>query len=202
MPSLIIPPGYAMVVFRFRLALDPEEIVCTLGVDASAAGGDAQLIADRSVGAFGDAFPAAAMGTAWTFVGTSVTLGTDGGDPVLAERIVNTAGTTSSVASPPSNCAILVRKLSSFGGRRNKGRFYWPCFGLNETNVNPNGVLDTTQLNQQQANFDNFYDSLIEDDVLALPPVIFHSAEPVLPTPVTQFSVQPLLATQRERMRH
>ena len=145
----------------------------------------------------------AEMYPTWTFVGTDVYVGQDGGDPVIGSWRVNAVGTRTLAAQPPNNCAVLIQKRSALGGRKNRGRFYFPPMSLGESAVNENGVITGATLTGLQANFTEWF-GYLNAGLSGGPtykPVILHTIAPFTPTPVTSFVVQAQIATRRKRMR-
>lgn len=197
--ALVIPPGFAQHRLRYRLTNDPEEMIITLGTEIGELT-DPNLLASAIFNLASTTISGAAeMYPTWTFVGVDTYIGQDGGDPTIGTYNGNLVGTRTVAAQPPNNCAVLIRKTSAFGGRRNRGRFYFPPMSLGETAVNENGVIAGPTLTGLQANFTEFYDQLVFDDLYN--PVILHSVAPFTPTPVTAFQVQAQIATRRKRMR-
>jgi hypothetical protein len=113
------------------------------------------------------------------------------------ERIINIPGSIVSSTVTP-NVAVLVRKNTVLGGRRNRGRFYWP--GLRETDVDEAGFVLTTRRTDLQADFDAFLSGLTLADIT---PVVLHGEAQgeLAPVPIASFSVDPRVATQRRRLR-
>lgn len=192
--TLVIPPGYAQAAFRFSLTGDPEVMVTTVGVNMDSFSGTAVESAEALAAHWLDAFGAAGYPSTWQFRGVVLRVGQDGGPPVIAEAPRNVAG-TASLNCLPNNCAILVRKQSDLGGRAGRGRFYLPPCYLSEANVNNNGVIDSAGLPNLQTAMDDVFTGfnwvILHDDV----------GPPIVPTPITGFSVQSQIATQRRRMR-
>lgn len=110
-------------------------------------------------------------------------------DPVLA----GTAGT----APLPNNCAVLVAKISTSGGRRNRGRMFIPCPA--EPAVDGAGTLSTGERGAWQTAMDDW----IDGESLAGwgAPALLHQTPPYTPTTITNLVVRGKIATQRRRMR-
>lgn len=108
-----------------------------------------------------------------------------------------TGSFTGGVSSPgaSSQVAYLVRKNTGLGGRRGRGRMYLP--GVNEAAIGSDGVLDSTFLGELQDEVDEFVGSL---SLASLPMVVLHD-DATAPTAVTTLVVQPVVATQRRRLR-
>lgn len=115
---------------------------------------------------------------------------------------VNVVGTLSTASSQmPQNCAILVQKRTATPGRRGRGRMYWP--GLVESEVNAVGTLDGISIGRMNTML-NSWKATITSSPQLLQPVLFHS-EGATPAPgpsiITSFTVSPVMATQRRRLR-
>jgi hypothetical protein len=118
--------------------------------------------------------------------------------PLLVVAVESTSarndyGGSANSAAP--NVAVLVRKITGFAGRRNRGRFYVP--GVEEDNIDGAGVLDTTSLGQWQSAATGWFNSMV---TAGFDPVINHDDLSVLTT-VTAYTVQAKCATQRRRLR-
>lgn len=138
----------------------------------------------------------AAMLNGWTFQGVQATK-TVGGEPTVGEHmvpIVGTGGGTGTVL----NSAILIRKNTAAGGRKNRGRMFFPPFNLEELSIAISGVLAPAFTASVQILLDDWHEDL---SVFEAPPWLFHSDPADAPTPITSFSIQSLAATQRRRMR-
>ena len=195
--GVVIPVGYAQMNMRWSVAGDAEFMYCTLGVQ------------DRT-GVRSPATVAAALGTAWdasTFTtaanmlagysaGTLIsTVMTDTG-PLTFETGTAVAG-TGAAGTLPNNCAVLARKITAAGGRRNRGRIFLPPGYLNESAINQVGTIDPAGVTTYQALLTSLGNELNTQD---FDEVLFHSNGGT-PTQILSFLVQPKLATQRTRMR-
>jgi len=100
------------------------------------------------------------------------------------------------------NTALLVTKNTSLGGKRGKGRMFVP--GLSEGDVANNGIVLAGPLAGFQTSWNA---ALTQLQSLTLLPMLLHSYDPALgqspqvPTEVTSFVPQALIATQRQRLR-
>lgn len=91
--------------------------------------------------------------------------------------------------------SVLIRKRTSSGGRRHRGRFYLP--GLIESGVDPGGLLSGDTPAAFQDGADDFLAALA---TAALPMVILHF-DATDPTTVISLDVDARVATQRRRLR-
>lgn len=129
----------------------------------------------------------------------TVSIGMDtGGTEFTAEDPSTQAGTGGGTHMPP-NVALLVRKTSQLRGRRNRGRMYLPMI-LGDGEVDDLGNITAGRVSSLQTAFDNVLldlDGRSPDSNM----VILHSSAPTTPTTVFTLVVDPLVATQRRRLR-
>jgi hypothetical protein len=97
----------------------------------------------------------------------------------------------------PQNCALLVRKNTGLAGRKGKGRMYIPAI-LAEGNVDAVGNIDAGTVAALQGHMNDFYGHL--NDITNVSTALLHG-DGSDPTFITGFSVQPVIATQRRRLR-
>lgn len=195
--GVIIPLNASQLTFKFALEGDIEEQVITLGLEETV-GADPEAFAVHAYtvsSASGMPFNPAGMMTPYTFLGVSCTTMTGSG-PVTFEELDPETGTAG--GNPlPSNCALLVKKNTGLGGRRNRGRFFVPLFGLTDANVDPLGNINT--LTATQVIYSAWYDALQANSTL--PPVALLHSDGGPATAITSFTVDGRIATQRTRMR-
>lgn len=202
--SVVIPPGFASASVEMRASGDPDPWYITFGVDVSVAAGDTEAVFDTISDAWTNSFgPNLAIGMATTAY--TLTIGSDGPDNLILRRDVNQPG-TSDTGKLPQNCALLVRKVSALGGRKNRGRFFVPGV-LNEGQVDNVGVIAPALVDAFNVASALMLSNLELGGATSSTPapmVILHNpglgSLPV-PTPVTDLSVSPVIATQRRRLR-
>ncbi len=197
----ILPAGFGEVLHSLILSGDPEPMAITYGVafDAAAPADAQDTVEDLH---------AAAASTLLSIVHSSYTLqqtelrfvvGELG--PVQIAITVNPIQAGGTAAPLPQNSAALVHKRSTTAGRRNRGRFYLP--GLGEGAVDGTGRINATDLAFQQNLVNNFLAGVRAAGSI-LDMVILHSsgisAAPA-PTTVQTLNVDPVIATQRRRLR-
>jgi len=194
-----IPVGYTQAVYVFRGPGAIKNSTMTLGLHYGTSA-DVPDIAgaayDLVTAGTGDNLcEAASMVVGWQFLGTDVTYMDESG-PLIASYRETVVGTKS--GSPlPTNCAFLVSKSSATGGRAGRGRWFVPPFMLGESGIDGNGVIDSGIMATLQGYLDVVMAQALAIDIN---PVILHSGAG-LPAPITAMTLQPLLATQRRRMR-
>ena len=197
--GVIVPEGFSNVTLLWLSNGAPRYKTISFGVTGPIADpDDAQTIADNMFGYFtaaGRPCVAANMVNTWSFEGVSVTQTVDG-FPVLGQHFVHIQGTKTG-PSDSSNTAMIVKKRTSAGGRRNRGRMFMPAAALDETVIDQNGFISAASVTLLQAMWDSVYGAIVGALYI---PVLFHSDGGV-PTGVTQFSVESQVGTQRRRMR-
>lgn len=192
--TLVIPPGYAQVAWRFSLVDDPEPMITTCGAAVSGFGGG-QDAADSLADLFcPTAFTAAGISISYVYLGARLAVGQDGGPPVIFEAVRSIAG-SASAATVPQNCAFLVRKTTGTGGRSGRGRMFMPPFATGEDAVSAAGVLSLAAAEFIQGEIDTLFGGFS--------PYLLHdsSGTDTTPTPVTAMTLERQLATQRRRLR-
>jgi hypothetical protein len=135
-----------------------------------------------------------------------------GGDGSNVPLLVTAAGAAiaggSAITTLPPNCAMLVKKTTSLGGRHNRGRCYIP-FILSEGNVSENGTLSGALITGIQPSLDTFLAQLGTDSTgMHIENRVFDTSGPkpfvternISVAAVTGFKVETLIATQRRRL--
>jgi hypothetical protein len=188
----VIPVGFAEVCGRMSLAGDAEEMCVIFGIDNVAPFN--QTHAD-TVSTITGTFLRDVISNVYTYNGATISVGNDGGSIIWESTAGNGTGTTGA-AAVPQNTALLFRKTSATGGRKGRGRMYTP--GVNELVVSSDGRIASVDLAA--------YNDAAELFVLQLaiannPMVILHSDPLDAPSVVTNLQCQPLVATQRRRLR-
>ncbi len=197
--GIIVPEGYSNVSFVHQIDGSIKQAVASVGCFKVLSGDpDPTEIANDFWGyATNVAGPciAAAMSDAWTFVGVSVTSTVDG-LPLTGQKFTSVAG-SSSGDSVMLNTSVLITKNTAAGGRKNRGRMYWPpsiCFeGSADSagNITGGNEVDFTNM------FEHIRTAAQDDDYVL---TLFHS-DATTPTPIISLSCESRLATQRRRMR-
>lgn len=192
-----IPEGFGIFSVKMACQGDPEPMVTTCGYSPTglSPAETALLVWDAGVDA--SLLSPTANSSSWTQLGVAVTFN-DGGNMVLAENPRNSQGSGIGAVTVPPNCAILVKKVTDTGGRKHRGRFFWPPSFLDAGDVTPAGYLESAAVTNHGEKFDQFLAALILGGVQ---PVVLHSSLLDAPTEITSFQMQTQLATQRKRLR-
>ena len=179
--GVVIPAGFGLLSFHTLTTLDPEEMLWTVGVDLSAVTNPQDVADDASATWTDNLAPLTSSivvlnrtvlkvgpsSTGPTFENTDTIPGTDGG------------------ALLPPNSAVLVRKLTSLGGRGGRGRAYLP--GISSIS----GSLDSS----------GAFSGAAASAVSAGAPLVLLHSDSTAPTLISSFDCEPKIATQRRRLR-
>lgn len=196
----IIPIGFGQARLIFQLAGRPAGYVVTHGYDAAVSGGDfdatvaAENIRDQWQDPDGPVV-SGMMLQGYTFAGVETTEMTATG-PITGSAQASLAGTLSGAPLPP-NCAMLITKLTGRGGRKGRGRMFFPPFLFTENSVDALGNINADLGPSFQAMFDAVIEALTTG---GYPPMLLHD-DATPPTAITGFRISTRLATQRRRMR-
>lgn len=198
MPS--IPAGYLESTFLFSLAGSTHQMAWTMGWDDDDFTTDSptQMATDLYNAYVGTGKPieAANLVVPWSFLGVRVTKQLESG-PLSGEKLTTVTGTA--VASPLTpNVCTLWQKLTGEGGRRNRGRAFIPPYAPGESSVDGLGVINSGVVTATQSLYNAF---LTAASGSGYSPMLFHSEAPFTPTPIVNFNLQPVVATQRRRLR-
>lgn len=202
--TLIIPQDYAAVVQSLRWSGDPEPMAVTYGVsiDTVAPPVDPAALASGLQARFAaDILPL--MASVITLNGCEVRWqnAAPPAPPVIAFDPGSAAGGNVGTYLP-QNSAFLVHKRTSFAGRVGRGRLYFP--GVNEDQVNNNGTLDGAALTSWNTALNTWL-----SDILVVPGcngmVLLHddggAGAALPPYAISTLQMDPVIATQRQRLR-
>lgn len=192
-----IPVGFGLAQLRFIAAGASRESLTTFGYDATVTDPalNAQTITDCFTLAGRPLIPTQIQ-EGWSYLGVRVTEN-HGTGPVTGEAADLQDGIMTGGPMPP-NTAVLIRKTTASGGRRNRGRMFVPPIYPAETNVGPLGTIADTQVDNMQTWWSAAFTALV---VAGVAPYILHSEPPFTPTEITGWVVQDRVATQRRRLR-
>lgn len=191
------PPGYADISVRLTHASNPRPAYITFGVNPVDT--DPIIVANKvSLALMGAAAFTGKLDSNVSITGVRASLGTDGGEDLVGENTGIGPGTMS-IVSLPGNCAVLIHKMTTRGGRRGRGRMFVP-WCVDEGNVDEPGIISAGAVSGIQLAWDTVLASLVTQTV---PMVLLHgpgNTTPGPPDPVTSLRVDPLISTQRRRL--
>lgn len=185
-----IPVGFAQATFIFTGAAAPNGAATTLGLDpvSSDPVDIAELLASAWAANIDAVFSAnLQLSSILVKMGPNET-----GN--FHELAVGNVGAVSGSCDPP-NTAWLIHKITATGGRRGRGRMFIP--GVFAANTNDAGVIDSGTFTALTSSWDAFYEDLVSNNV---PPALLHS-DSTPPYAITGLTVDPVVATQRRRLR-
>lgn len=189
---LVIPEGFSEVALTFSGVALPFQAVCTFGVDQPDADPPSELL-DLLEAELPDLMNA----TCTSDVQISNLHVKQGpvSTGVFADRGVNIVGNQAS-DSPPQQTALNVRKITNEGGRKGRGRMFWP--GYPESVLGDDGTFGGSALDQFNDAFEAFRTALDAADNTM---VLLHSDPGVAPTVITELSVGSRTITLGQRNR-
>jgi hypothetical protein len=201
--ALIIPVGFAQVILPMKHSALARTAVITYGIDVTDAAGDFAVAADDQVLKFDNAWTSE-LDSNVTVGPATLRVGQDGGDPLAVEGSVTAAGDESAAMLPP-NCNLLVKKSTSLGGRRGRGRCFIPWV-VQDAACDEVGNIDGTSLGVRIADAETWLANLagVAPGTYESPMYLLHDSrgagtEPA-PTLVTGVTCPALIAVQNRRI--
>jgi hypothetical protein len=194
---MAIPNGFAEVWFRWELAGDPQPMYTHIGYSPS--GPITQSAVDAGFLAWQTAWRAEVV-PATVLIGGHILVGDSEGAVRFDSAVPPLAGTASG-NQVVQNTAVLCRKLTGVGGRRNRGRMFGPA--PLEDHVSSDGVMSATGREAWRVNFEALLPGGAIHTAFGFldDPVLFHDTGSQTPTPITDLIVDLRVATQRRRLR-
>lgn len=205
-----LPDGYANVRFLYDGPGLLNVEGSSLGVATSET--DPNTIASEVADLWNDAIQqdGARLADSYTYIGTTVTLGDD--DEVYGLGVATrSVGGTQGGASPPPNVSKMLRKRTGLLGRKYRGRMYLPAGLLFEVEITDAGLINSGVITGENASLEDFHAAMI---VAGYTPALIHqygtyvnsigvtvTVAPLDPTPITAITADPLVSTQRRRLR-
>lgn len=194
---IVVPEGYGIASLNYTLVGDPQPMSVTFGVFSNGGPPPDELAATIDGVATTSGFcTATRLNDGYTYVGVEVRYMAPGGFITYVEG--NSVEGTRPQSPVISNTSVLVKKVTQLGGRRNQGRMYLPAAYASVAETTAAGGLLSDALTALQEVATDFKEALLTADIDM---VLFHSEAPTEPTLITGLQVQPILATQRRRMR-
>jgi hypothetical protein len=202
----IIPVGHGNVVFSLRLASDPQDMAVTIGIRVE---GEFTLnaLAAYLHDSFGDHIMNQ-MANVYTLVRTEVQFRLSAEEDLAIGIATGDRVGAGTAVVIPQNSAFLVHKRTARAGRRGRGRFYLP--GVQEAAVDAIGALTSGTVTGWQTSLNLFLDRLSNstEPSFETTPVLLHqdvegdgSEVAELPDVITALVMDPIIATQRRRLR-
>lgn len=190
---VLIPAGFAQVTFTFNNGGAPRPAQVTFGIDIP----NDNTVED-TLDAMDDVTLTDLVQLTCTNDVTLTNIHVKHGPVVsgpFGDRAVAIVGAQAS-DTPPSMAALNVVKQTQTGGRRGRGRMFWP--GFPENVLLDNGSFDAASLTQFNDAFNDWRTNL--DGLLHTMVLLHHSGDPT-PSVITSLSVGSRPVTQRRRNR-
>lgn len=191
-----IPAGFAQANFRFGGPAVPTGAEMTMGLDIALWGSSPTALATALAADWTTAVMAGLQTNKIGLTQIEVKFGpTATGPSGIWAGSIN--GTKTGDGAPPATCA-LISKLTAFGGRSGKGRWYLP--GLAESDINNSGQLENAFITGANVALLAFLNAVEARDVTLV--ILHNPGSPLtIPTPIDALIVQQQVATQRRRNR-
>lgn len=196
---LIIPPGFAQVIMPVKHAGSAREAMFTYGIDVSDAAGDYDAAADTCVNLWINNF-AGNFDSEVVLGPATLRVGQDVGDPLSVEGSVTGPGTRTAASAPSCN-ALLVKKQTSQGGRRGRGRMFLPWV-ISESAINEVGMIDSGVVTTFASGLSSVRTGH-SGTGQALVMVLLHgtgTSPTVAPSVINELRPDPLIGVQRRRL--
>lgn len=194
--AVVIPPGFAQASVEHWLTGYNRPAVTTWGVQVlgTPAGGPTEM-AQRFQDAYITAF-AARTDSNVRIRSTRLVIGQDAAEPLVGVADNGAVGASSRSSTAPA-LALMVTKQTGLGGRRNRGRVYFP-WAVSDDAVAENGAVNDVTLNAWDGSLASFL-GLLDVDSYFGDLHVLHGPFLGPPTPVTGLQANPTIRTQKQR---
>lgn len=195
--ALDVPEDYATVLHSIALTGMSRRMAVTYGIEFGSFGGTPDELAQSVQDVF------------WPEIGGQMDIDFELEETIVRANIgapdpytsiaTGPGGGALSNSTPPVNVAVLVKKITSSGGRRNRGRMFLPGV-VSEGAVSESGIISSGAVAALQGACTSFLDLLVTNGT---PMYVLHNDPPVGvdPAPVIVLQVDNVVATQRRRLR-
>lgn len=193
-----IPPDYLQCTQEFLMSGAPHPFMVVTGHQWNTAiSPDTMAATLKTVYTDRGFTPTSGFGSNWSLGRTRVLCNDGSAVLKIGESPTIITGTGAATANTISSGCVLIQKRTGSSGRKFRGRMYVPTYNIPEGNINPAGIIDNAQVTALQTMWSDFLTDLVTADAAL---VLLHSGVES-PTIVASLAVQPMLATQRRRMR-
>jgi hypothetical protein len=196
-------PGFADCSLEIRLGTYPRPAFVTFGVNADSPNpADTAATISGGINVAGSLKTVLAVGA--KFTGIRVSMGTDGAEDVVGFEALNITGTYANLTAP-ANCAALIHKRTARGGRRGRGRWFFP-WSIADSEVDEAGIVLAARVTAISAACEVFRQHMA---TAGEPMVVLHSTSApgvVHPTTagppdvITSMNCDSVVGTQRRRL--
>lgn len=190
--TLNIPAGFANVIFGYRSPVGGKGCSTAIGFDLPSTLDGAQFLTAFTALSATDLGPHCGVG--WSL--TSF---------VMEDNVSRFEQDFESPGSAPSNppapnTSLLFKKTTGLRGKAFQGRMYVPGGYCDEGEISSGGIIDNTTHDEIEA----LWQGALADMLTALGGdnlCLFHNNPATAPTVLTDLSLEPMIATQRRRLR-
>lgn len=201
--ELIIPVNCMECTLSWSMSGKSNPITSTIGVRAGTATDFASILDELCEGLTntGSYCSAGYMNIGWTFEGATGIANVAGVLEGFSSSGAPVAGTVGGGNGMIVSSAFLLQKRTARIGRHFRGRMYLPVVGIQEGSVNTMGVIADSVYGDARTAIGIATAFWLASTTWQ--PVLLHTDTVVTPgyTPITAFSPQQKLATQRRRLR-
>lgn len=201
--SVLIPNGFAQITLPLQHVSGSHVGAVVFGVQFDDPISEGQDLCDKMTLDYNETV--GVRSDAGVLIGPAIArVGSASGTPVSFVGALQEEGDLTGDVEP-SSVAVLARKVTLTGGRRGRGRIYFPWI-LPHDKVDDVGQIDPTFKVTLQGMCDDWMTLLssARGGVQATPMVLLHEEEgstpPGTPSSVTGLIVQSLIGTQRRRL--
>lgn len=194
--TVVIPPGYAQASVEHWLAGYNRPAVTTWGMRVTGVpAADATYLANHFQGLYIEAFKPRTDANV-RIRSTRLVVGQDAGEPLVGVADNGDVGASSRESTAPA-LALMVDRNTGLGGRRNRGRVYFP-WAVSDTEVNEMGAVGNTSLTAWNTSLTEFLD-LLDTSPFIDQLYLLHGVGLGAPTPITGLQANPTIRTQKQR---
>nr|CRY97706.1 hypothetical protein [uncultured prokaryote] len=201
---LNVPPGFAIATINVVGPIGTPNFATTIGVTMSDGFGSLVDLANTVHLAYTVEF-SDIMSSQLSCTGVSLFLTGDNGNGSIESDNVPVQG-SNSAATAMIGMAAIAQKRTTRLGRTGRGRMFLPGV-IKETEVDESGRIVAAALTKIETRADDFLANLNAENSARVAfdtpagPVLLHSSASIDPTPITNFSVNPIVGLMRSRIR-
>lgn len=198
MADLVVPTGFGLWTFYMQHTGIQHTAVCTLGFEVATPPYTSTNCAN-ALSAW--ATNMAALHDSEVVYSRCVALIGNDGPPLRFEAVGTGTGSRSLIPIAPPNVTYLARKVTSFAGRRYRGRMYIPY--VSNAGINQTGTLTSAELTILTARLAATVSALVAAGPNAASLRLLHASSPLSATPTPTACVlqaDDFVATQRRRL--
>lgn len=192
---MFIPPTYYECTITMSIPGDAGPAQCVFGGLGATPGSASAVALAIEAEVIGQPDFRGMLPTVVSIEDITVRYNAGGLDPEVVSLPQSSAGTIADTPPPPQ-VATLLRKVTGFAGRQNRGRMYLPA--ISEVSILDTGLWNPVAFADLQSKADGFNQGLAAANV---PMYVLHNDPADPPRQVASLEVSQKVATQRRRLR-